>query len=357
MSKEKDPQLLSPPSPPATEPPSPSSPRHALLDDTIENKPKHQEDNDLLDEGDEAEDDYVDPQGLAIVASTTLTSSGAVDLDDEDDDIPPKILKGRRRRRRRRLSMVWSDLPLPDTLKDTVTRIALPVAAFLYPYLQPALSRVLGKRTQRYLMNIVNFAVILVMLLVLALGAYTVFYWIYMPKDVREAPVYFQYGQPDEPRSPTAFINFSHYETPFEPLVIPDQRYAIYLEMSVPNSNDNLELGNFMVTLDLRSKENKTLAYASRPGSVQYQTPLLRVLSTIWNVIPLLTGVTTETQSLRILLVDDHAEYTSLPATTAYLSLSTPNLRTYTTRLLFLTHHQGLRFFMYHYWVTTGTLF
>ncbi|KAJ6604508.1 hypothetical protein DFH09DRAFT_1122928 [Mycena vulgaris] len=72
-----------------------------------------------------------------------------------------------------------------------------------------------------------------------------------------QAPLYLQYGDGVAP----------YAEVVLPPLVA-QQRYDISLQLQVPNLDANYALGNFMTTLTLSTRSNKTLVSVRRPGIV-----------------------------------------------------------------------------------------
>ncbi|KAF8647939.1 hypothetical protein AX16_006471 [Volvariella volvacea WC 439] len=72
-----------------------------------------------------------------------------------------------------------------------------------------------------------------------------------------EVPLYLQYGDGSSPYAYTAL-----------PQLIPQQRYDIAIDLSVPLTEANLALGNFMTTLTLMTVTNKTLVIARKPAII-----------------------------------------------------------------------------------------
>ena len=92
-----------------------------------------------------------------------------------------------------------------------------------------------------------------------AICSYFLFYWVVVPTAGLREPVYLQYGQIG--RAPWAFV-------PLEPVggyLADSQPYDVSLELVVPISERNLDLGNFMVEIDIRGRDNSTVFATSRP--------------------------------------------------------------------------------------------
>ncbi|KIP11421.1 hypothetical protein PHLGIDRAFT_474304 [Phlebiopsis gigantea 11061_1 CR5-6] len=106
-----------------------------------------------------------------------------------------------------------------------------------------------------------------------------------------EVPVHLQYG---DGTSPYAYMPL--------PTLGAQQPYDISLLLTVPVSQTNLALGNFMATLTLNTQNNKTIASSRRSALVL--PPSVPRLSFLWNTpgmveiaIPLLSNIETGTSS------------------------------------------------------------
>ena len=107
---------------------------------------------------------------------------------------------------------------------------------------------------------------------------------------------------------------------------------------------EHMHLGNFMVSLCLRSL-NSTLQCVHKPGLVQYKSPLLQLVETV-AFIPMLllysgSGGVRQQQYLSIPMLEQ-AHHPTMPADQAVLSVSTPELQTYSVHLKVETHLNGM---------------
>ncbi|KAI8824962.1 putative adipose-regulatory protein-domain-containing protein [Fimicolochytrium jonesii] len=296
-------------------------------------------------------------------------------------------------------------LGVRDAAQEYVVR---PVSTFLEPYLRLGYEGVSSTKTQKVALNVGIFGSLFGALLTIALTIYGLFYCIYIPQVTHAIPVYLQYGEPSasvrsfaRKRAPHcakyAILSSAPYrnlllpgastiqpcstthdlcrapETSMHPHALvdfsantfsrqstyltPEQHYNFALELSVPDSHSNFDLGNFMVYIDLQSKANKTLASSSRTGILQYRTPLLRTMLTIWKGLPLVFGWTKEAQSIFVPLVEKYEEMREHPTHHALVRLSDSKLQLYQATLHIDASFQGLRYFMYHWKLSTGSVF
>ncbi|KAJ3195132.1 Berardinelli-Seip congenital lipodystrophy 2 (seipin), partial [Irineochytrium annulatum] len=74
-------------------------------------------------------------------------------------------------------------------------------------------------------------------------------------------------------------------------------------------------------------------------------------------ILPLLFGSATESQLLRLLLIENYVEVKDMPVHRALVRVSSPRLQVYESHLTVEAHFQGLRYFMYHWSGTTAAVF
>ncbi|KAI9206370.1 putative adipose-regulatory protein-domain-containing protein [Polychytrium aggregatum] len=221
-----------------------------------------------------------------------------------------------------------------------------------------------GARTQKISINFIVFILFYGSLIGSALGIYSTFYYFYIPKVGHFVPAYMQYPVAGEQFFPHARVNFVEidpdlYPTDEEGFLTPDQRYNFGVEFYVPDSDHNLKLGNFMVDMTLQNIDNQTLARGRRPALIRYRSPLHRWMRTIYKTFSLLVDWDHEAQHIKVVLVNDliASEEKVKSVHHALVSFSSAHVQIYETKVFAEAHFQGLRFFMYNWWFTTGALF
>ncbi|KAI3719106.1 hypothetical protein L6452_19997 [Arctium lappa] len=115
--------------------------------------------------------------------------------------------------------------------------------------------------------------------------------------------------------SPTAFVplmscpepSFLEHSEPIFPgctaesRVIPlDHRVHATVFLSLPESDYNRNLGVFQVRVDFLSGNGKRLASTRQPSMLHFKSQPIRLLSTFLNLAPLITGYSSESQTLNI---------------------------------------------------------
>ncbi|KAJ2839971.1 hypothetical protein J3B01_000220 [Coemansia erecta] len=178
---------------------------------------------------------------------------------------------------------------------------------------------------------------------------YGVFYKLYVPQLLHSAPVYLQYSA-----NTTALINFvpsSNYK-----FLSTSQAYSVSLDLDVPTSETNRDLGAFMVDLELRDRRGHVIHHSSRPSILPYESQLVRTLRTLVRSIPLALGLTDERTHLCVHLVDDVYDKHFSPVTSAWIALSKP-LQVYNAQIIIRAQFSGLRYWMYYWRVPTALVF
>ncbi|GMI93512.1 SEIPIN2 [Hibiscus trionum] len=85
------------------------------------------------------------------------------------------------------------------------------------------------------------------------------------------------------------------------PRVIPlDHKLKVTVSLTMPESEYNKNLGMFQVRVDFLSINGETLASSSHPCMLKFISEPIRLLLTFFKVAPLITGYTSETQTLNL---------------------------------------------------------
>ncbi|KAJ3274233.1 hypothetical protein HDV01_003306 [Terramyces sp. JEL0728] len=213
------------------------------------------------------------------------------------------------------------------------------------------LAKITSRESQKVMVSSVVLGSTVAVLLISSIFFYILIYIISMPVVSKQVPIYLDYNG-----TPSGTLDLTTQTEIYGLLMKPNQRYNIAVDLTVPETDYNLNLGNFMVTMQLTGKHNQTLIQSTRPAHVYYKSLQLRLLSTVYNSFSLLTGRSLESQNIRVDLIENFQEISSNPVRFAHLELSTA-VQTYATHLVINTHFQGLAYFMHHWWLTTAVFF
>lgn len=84
--------------------------------------------------------------------------------------------------------------------------------------------------------------------------------------------------------------------------------YDVSVQLHVPTSDTNFDIGNFMIDLGLNAQNGSVILHSSRPGILRYQSQTQRIMRVFAKALPLLVGLTEESQVITIKLVDNFME-------------------------------------------------
>ncbi|KAG0057054.1 Berardinelli-Seip congenital lipodystrophy 2 (seipin) [Gryganskiella cystojenkinii] len=230
----------------------------------------------------------------------------------------------------------------------------------LEPYVQQVIQTLTSSALHRKIVKFFIGLVVLVLLIGVAVAAYLSFYWVYIPQRGHVGQVHLQYGPPTVPgvigHGPSAEIDFSRGGR-YGQFLRGDQAYDISVNLHVPTSETNVEIGNFMVVVTLLTSDGKTIMTSSRPSILTYQSTPLKLMRTAWKAVPLVLDWSKEDQVLKVPLIENYIEDSSNPVSRALVQISSPDLQVYKSSIHLDAHFHGLRFFMYYYKISTALVF
>ncbi|KAI5481467.1 hypothetical protein MNV49_004224 [Pseudohyphozyma bogoriensis] len=203
-------------------------------------------------------------------------------------------------------------------------------------------------------------AFVIVSSLCAAIVAWIVFYRAFSVDWGRDEQVWLQFGNNRAP----------YYELPLLPTgsyFATDQPYDVSLELIVPVSRRNIEIGNFMVSFTLYKNDGTTLVNVSRPGTLTHQHPVslflhsfspLRLLgfrrSPVERLaIPLLHNTVLQTRLRKPVsgevAVGRNDAHTTGPEKGVGWKDGMGELQVYKARLRFVACLSGLRYMLYYH--------
>eukprot|EP00835_Amoeboradix_gromovi_P002634 NODE_153_length_16933_cov_0.442141.p5 type:complete len:347 gc:universal NODE_153_length_16933_cov_0.442141:13093-12053(-) len=244
---------------------------------------------------------------------------------------------------------------------------------FLYafnPFFSKVNKFVSNPKTHQVVLKTIVSAVLFAIVLMTSLMLYFSFYYWYIPNIQQHLPVFFDFGTD---KSATTLL----------PLNLPNgQSYDLTLEVQLPQSSKNMEVGNFMIESKIKSSLNDTLYTSVRAGAVTFYPVLLRYVNQIIFWFPLLLGfMNFDTQIIRVPLLQSVAS--PLPdwiheqpllaleqigtfkvdqPQDPYATFMEINMRShypihvYESQLHLEAKFHGVRYFMYHWFFTSATI-
>uniref|UniRef100_A0A8C5E2R1 Seipin n=1 Tax=Gouania willdenowi TaxID=441366 RepID=A0A8C5E2R1_GOUWI len=191
----------------------------------------------------------------------------------------------------------------------------------------------------------------LFLLLWLATFLYGSFYYSYMPKATFSTPVHYYYRCVYNIWSAVCVwvLCFS-----FVICVLTfGQAYQITLQLEMPDSPTNQELGMFMIKTTCFSQDGGQVASSSRSGMLRYQSELLRALGTMLFLPAFLSSVAEEKQMVEVELFSEYTDDPYSPSTTAVVEILSKKIQIYSAQLQIHAHFTGLRYLLFYFPVTS----
>jgi seipin len=199
-------------------------------------------------------------------------------------------------------------------------------------------------------------ALITALLVWLAIFMYVAFYYAYVPTISHERPVFLKFRACDTNSCgsgngkgmcsfPSAHIKLTERQR----LLMLGQPYKIHLDLEMPESPANRDLGMFMVCADFHGSGGKVLANSCRSAMLHYRGYLLDTLYKLVFSPFFVFGSSEEKQNIHVELFSDFEEIESEPVTDIFIEIQTTHIEIYSAKFLINARFTGLRFLMYNW--------
>ncbi|CAL1613628.1 unnamed protein product [Knipowitschia caucasica] len=217
----------------------------------------------------------------------------------------------------------------------------------------------MSQARQRILQGFVVISVTLFFLWVAAF-LYGSFYFSYMPKATYSTPVNYYYRTDCE--TPGSFLcsypvaNVSLMKNKKHVLTF-GQAYQLSLQLEMPDSPVNQEIGMFMVRATCFSQDGGQVASSSRAlsassshfGVLRYRSDLVRTLETLLLFPAFLTSTVEQKQMLEVELFSEYTDDPYAPSDTAIIEIMSSKVQIYSSQLLVHAHFTGLRYLLFRF--------
>ncbi|XP_054997522.1 seipin isoform X1 [Sorex araneus] len=222
------------------------------------------------------------------------------------------------------------------------------------------MSQVMANRARKLLLQFgVLFCTVLLLLWV-SIFLYGSFYYSYMPTVSHLSPVNFYYRTDCEDLSPLLcsfpVANVSLAKSGRDRVLMYGQPYRITLELELPESPTNQDLGMFLVTISCYTRGGRIVSSNSRSVMLHYRSSLLQTLDTLVFSSLLLSGFLEQKQILEVELYQDYRENSYVPTTGVLLEIHSKRIQMYGAYLRINAHFTGLRYLLYHFPMTCASV-
>lgn len=127
------------------------------------------------------------------------------------------------------------------------------------------------------------------------------------------------------------------------------QAYRVLINIDMPESPQNLDLGMFMVCAEMRDFESMLRGHSCRSAMLRYRSPLIRTIST-WALSPLFVlGLKEEYQQVSVEIFPQYLEQRQHPITDVYVEIQSQKIEFYTVSLHIIADFTGVRYIMYNW--------
>ncbi|XP_074917420.1 seipin isoform X1 [Chelonoidis abingdonii] len=230
------------------------------------------------------------------------------------------------------------------------------------PFLQWAqeVAALLLLRVRRTVLQTAILLCVLLLLLWIAVFLYGSFYYSYMPTVSYVSPVHYTFrtdcGSPGPDLCSFPIANISLVKNNRDRVLMYGQPYRISLELELPESPVNQELGMFMVVMSCYTKGGRIVSSTTRSTMLHYRSGLLQTLDTLVFAGLFFLGFAEQKQMVEVELYSDYREDSYVPTVGAVIEIQTKRIQIYGAQLRIHAHFTGLRYLLYNFPVTSAIL-
>ncbi|XP_068460119.1 seipin-like [Clinocottus analis] len=215
-------------------------------------------------------------------------------------------------------------------------------------------------KARRTLFQAAILFLVLLLLMWVSIFLYGSFYYSYMPTVSFSTPVHFYYTSDcDASESlvcsfPKANISFMKNER--DQVMAYGQPYRVSLELEMPESPVNENLGMFMVKMSCYTKGGKTVSSVGRSTMLHYRSSLLQSLSTLLFSPFFLTGMAEQKQLIDVELFSNYKTNAFQPSIGAVIEILSKRVQIYSSQLRIHAYFTGIRYVLYNFPLTSAVI-
>ncbi|XP_058016764.1 seipin [Ahaetulla prasina] len=215
-------------------------------------------------------------------------------------------------------------------------------------------------RVRRTVLQTAILFCVLLLLLWVSIFLYGSFYYSYMPTVSYVSPVHYQFrtdcGRSGPELCSFPVANISFIKDSRDQVLMYGQPYRMSLELELPESPVNQNLGMFMVVISCYTKGGRIISSSARAAMLHYRSGLLQMLDTFAFAGLFLAGFTEQKQTVDVELYSDYKEDSYIPTIGAVIEIQTTRIQIYGAHLRIHAHFTGLRYLLYNFPVTSAIL-
>ncbi|XP_053487531.1 BSCL2 lipid droplet biogenesis associated, seipin, like [Ictalurus furcatus] len=214
----------------------------------------------------------------------------------------------------------------------------------------------LGLRIKQKVVHTASILCMLQLLILLAIFLYVSFYYSFMPTAIFVTPVHFHYRTLSDSVCSFPVANFSLLTNCQKQVMTPGQPYQITLDLEMPESPTNMELGMFLVKMSCYSHEGQTVHTSMQTTMLHYRSYLLQTLETLMFLPLMLMGVIEQKQHVPVELYSSYIDSSYKPTVGAIIEIHSHQVQIYKAQLYIYAHFRGIRYVLYHFPFTSAVV-
>lgn len=139
-------------------------------------------------------------------------------------------------------------------------------------------------------------------------------------------------------------------------LLMVGQPYRISVNIDMPESEQNLRLGMFMVCAEMRDQRTQLRNHACRSSMLHYRSQLARTITTLVMSPLIVLGLKEETQQIPIEVFSSYEDDQENPVTDVFVEIQSRQIQFYSVTLHITAHFSGLRYIMFHWPILSASI-
>lgn len=160
----------------------------------------------------------------------------------------------------------------------------------------------------------------------------------------------------DEVIGPCSFPQAHVLLTRKQQLLMVGQPYRISVNIDMPESEQNMRLGMFMVCAELRDQGTQLRNHACRSAMLHYRSDLTRTISTLVMSPLIVFGFKEETQHIPVEVFSSYEDDSENPVTDVFVEIQSRQIQFYSVTLHITAHFTGLRYIMFHWPILSASI-
>lgn len=134
------------------------------------------------------------------------------------------------------------------------------------------------------------------------------------------------------------------------------QQYRISVQIDMPESEENLRLGMFMVCAEMRDQKTRLQGHSCRSAMLHYRSKLTRTISTLVMSPLIIFGFKEETQQIPVEIFSHYEDDQENPVTDVFVEIQSRQIQFYSVTLHITAHFSGLRYIMFHWPILSASI-